>query len=155
MLSDAAHTELTSPQVSTHTIYADLKSTALGLGDDYGFGLGVSQGFFMDHRAEPATYYNVPVLGHGGDIPGFAATFAVLPSTGFGIVVLSNRDALRPIESIRMALENFRGPPRTERASAWTRDRQVSFPKLRRNLRLAGWRARADQRHRRAADDLG
>ena len=107
VLSAAAHAELTSSQVATHTIYADVKATALGLGDDYGFGVGVSEGFFMDHRGEPDTYYAVPVLGHGGDVPGFATTFAVLPSTGFGIVVLSNRDAARPVESIRLALETF------------------------------------------------
>jgi len=107
LLSDAAHAELVSPQISTHTIYADVKGTALGLGDAYGLGLGVSDGFFMDRRAEPDSYYALPVLGHGGDIPGFATTFALLPSTGFGIVVLSNRDAARPVEAIRLALESF------------------------------------------------
>ena len=107
VLSEAAHAEVVSSQVSTHTIYADVQATALGLGDDYGLGVGVSQGFFMDHRADPETYYPVPVLGHGGDIPGFATTFAVLPSTGFGIVVLSNRDAARPVDSIRLALTSF------------------------------------------------
>jgi CubicO group peptidase (beta-lactamase class C family) len=111
VLSEAAHAEVTSPQVSTRSIYADVRATALGLGDDYGLGLGMGDGFFMDHRAEPETYYPVPFLGHGGDIPGFAATFAVFPSTGFGIVVLSNRDALRPVESIRRALETFGGLP--------------------------------------------
>lgn len=111
VLSDVSHAEITSPQVSTRSIYADVEATALGLGDDYGFGLGVGEGFFTDRRGEPDTYYAVPFLGHGGDVAGFATTFAVLPSTGFGIVVLSNRDALRPVESIRLALETFGGLP--------------------------------------------
>jgi CubicO group peptidase (beta-lactamase class C family) len=111
VISDAAHAQLVAPQISTHSIYADVKEVALGLGDDYGFGIGVSDGFFMDRRGEPDTYYPVPYLGHGGDIPGFATTFAVFPSTGFGIVVLSNRDALRPVDSIRLALESFGGLP--------------------------------------------
>jgi CubicO group peptidase (beta-lactamase class C family) len=111
VLSDGARAEIVSPQISTQTIYADVKATALGLGDDYGFGLGMAHGFFMDRTGEPDLYYPVPFLGHGGDIPGFASTFAVFPSTGFGIVVLSNRDALRPVASIRLALESFGGLP--------------------------------------------
>jgi CubicO group peptidase (beta-lactamase class C family) len=107
VLASAARSELISSQISTQTIYADLEATALGLGDDYGLGVGVSAGFFMDHRAEPDTYYATPVLGHGGDIPGFASTFLVLPETGFGMVVLSNRDAERPTASMRFALESF------------------------------------------------
>jgi CubicO group peptidase (beta-lactamase class C family) len=111
VVSDASHDELVSAQVSTQSIYADLKTTALGLGDDYGFGVGVADGFFMDHRGEPETYYAMPYIGHGGDIAGFASTFVVFPSTGFGMVVLSNRDAARPVESMRLALESFGGLP--------------------------------------------
>jgi CubicO group peptidase (beta-lactamase class C family) len=107
VISEGARQEVITSQISTQTIYSDLKATALGLADDYGFGVGVSAGFFMDKRAEPETYYALPYLGHGGDIPGFAATYCVFPSTGFGIVVLSNRDAARPIRSIRLALESF------------------------------------------------
>ena len=107
VISDASLHELTSTQISTRSIYADLRSTALGLGDDYGFGLGVSSGFFMDRAAEPDLYYAAPYIGHGGDIPGFASTFAVFPSTGFGIVVFSNRDGIRPVDSMRSALETF------------------------------------------------
>lgn len=111
VLSEVSHAEVTSPQISTQSIYADVEATALGLGDDYGLGIGLGEGFFMDHRGEPDLYYPVPFLGHGGDIPGFASTFAIFPSTGFGIVVLSNRDALRPVESIRRALETFGALP--------------------------------------------
>jgi CubicO group peptidase (beta-lactamase class C family) len=111
VLSDEAHAEVVTAQVSTGTIYADVKTLAFGLGDDYGLGLAMGQGFFMDYRGEPETYYAVPFLSHGGDVPGFATTFAVLPSTGFAIVVLSNRDAERPDESIRLALESFGGLP--------------------------------------------
>lgn len=111
VLSEVSHAEVTSPQISTRSIYADVEATALGLGDDYGLGIGLGDGFFMDRRGEPEVYYPVPFLGHGGDIPGFATTFAILPSTGFAIVVLSNRDALRPVESIRRALETFGGLP--------------------------------------------
>jgi CubicO group peptidase (beta-lactamase class C family) len=107
VLGTAARQEVVSSQISTQTIYADLEATALGLGDDYGLGVGISSGFFMDRRAEPDTYYATRVLGHGGDIPGFASTFLVLPETGFGMVVLSNRDAIRPTESMRFALESF------------------------------------------------
>jgi CubicO group peptidase (beta-lactamase class C family) len=107
VLSEPARQEVTTSQISTQTIYSDLKTTALGLADDYGLGVGVGEGFFMDKRAEPETYYAVPYLGHGGDIPGFAATYCVFPSTGFGIVVLSNRDAARPVRSMRLALESF------------------------------------------------
>ncbi|HET9959925.1 MAG TPA: serine hydrolase [Polyangiaceae bacterium] len=111
VLSELSRHEIVSSQISTHTIYSDVHATALGLADDYGLGVGVSQGFFMDHQSEPNTYYPVPFIGHGGDISGFASTFAVFPSTGFGIVVLSNRDIERPVESIRLALESFGGLP--------------------------------------------
>ena len=107
VISDASLDELTSTQISTRSIYADLRTTALGLGDDYGFGVGVSSGFFMDRAAEPDLYYAAPYIGHGGDIPGFASTFAVFPSTGFGIVVFSNRDGIRPVDAMRYALETF------------------------------------------------
>ena len=66
---------------------------------------------FLNAKPLRIQYYALPFLGHGGDIPGFASTFAVFPSTGFGIVVLSNRDALRPVGSIRLALESFGGLP--------------------------------------------
>lgn len=111
VLAPSAREQVISSQISTQTIYADLEATALGLGDDYGLGVGVSAGFFMDRRAEPETYYATEVLGHGGDIPGFASTFLVLPETGFGMVVLSNRDAERPTESMRFALESFADLP--------------------------------------------
>lgn len=107
VVSDASHHELVSAQISTQSIYADVKSLGLGLGDAYGFGVGVSDGFFMDRHGEPETYYAMPCLSHGGDIPGFATTFVVFPSTGFGMVVFSNRDALRPVDSIRLAIESF------------------------------------------------
>jgi CubicO group peptidase (beta-lactamase class C family) len=107
VISEASLDEVTSTQISTRSIYADLRTTALGLGDDYGFGLGVSSGFFMDRTAEPDLYYAAPYIGHGGDIPGFASTFAVFPSTGFGIVVFSNRDGVRPVDAMRYALETF------------------------------------------------
>jgi hypothetical protein len=35
----------------------------------------------------------------------------VFPSTGFGMVVLSNRDAERPVQSMRLAFESFAGLP--------------------------------------------
>lgn len=107
VVSEEGLAEVTAGQLSTHSIYSDLKLTALGLGDDYGLGLGVSAGFYMDRATEPDTYYAAPYLGHGGDIPGFASTFAVFPETGFGIVVLSNRDAARPVQAMRLALETF------------------------------------------------
>jgi CubicO group peptidase (beta-lactamase class C family) len=109
VLSETARQEVITSQISTQTIYSDLKATALGLADDYGVGVGA--GFFMDMRSEPETYYALPYLGHGGDIPGFAATYCVFPSTGFGIVVLSNRDAERPTRSMRLALESFADLP--------------------------------------------
>lgn len=111
VISAGARDEVVSSQISTHAIYSDLKATALGLADDYGFGVGVGSGFFMDRSAEPQTYYAMPFLGHGGDVNGFASTFAVFPSTGFGIVVLSNRDVERPVDSIRLAMESFGGLP--------------------------------------------
>ncbi|HTV17276.1 MAG TPA: serine hydrolase [Polyangiaceae bacterium] len=111
VISDAAQSEVLSSQVSTRSIYSDLRATALGLADDYGLGIGVGSGFFVDARAEPGLYYDMPFVGHGGDIPGFASTFVVFPSTGFGMVVLSNRDAERPVESMRLAFETFGGLP--------------------------------------------
>lgn len=107
VVSDEGLAEVTAPQLSTRSIYSDLQLTALGLGDDYGLGIGVSNGFYMDRATERRTYYATPYLGHGGDIPGFASTFAVFPETGFGIVVLSNRDAARPVTAMRLALETF------------------------------------------------
>ena len=107
VVSDEGLAEVTRSQISTRSIYSDLELTALGLGDDYGLGIGVSDGFYLDRGTERQTYYAAPYLGHGGDIPGFASTFAVFPETGFGIVVLSNRDAARPVRAMRLALESF------------------------------------------------
>lgn len=107
VISDASRAEGLSSQISTHAIYSDLRATALGLADDYGFGVGVGTGFFMDRQADPQLYFEQPFVGHGGDIPGFASTFLVFPSTGFGLVVLSNRDAERLVGSMRLALESF------------------------------------------------
>jgi CubicO group peptidase (beta-lactamase class C family) len=111
VISDAARAEALASQISTHAIYSDLRTTALGLADDYGLGVGVGTGFFMDRQAEPELYFEQPFVGHGGDIPGFASTFLVLPGTGFGMVVLSNRDAERLVDSMRLALESFGGLP--------------------------------------------
>jgi CubicO group peptidase (beta-lactamase class C family) len=111
VLSDAARAEALASQISTHAIYSDLSATALGLADDYGLGVGVGSGFFMDRQAEPELYFEQPFVGHGGDIPGFASTFLVFPGTGFGMVVLSNRDAERLVGSMRLALESFGGLP--------------------------------------------
>lgn len=107
VLSETSRTEVVRSQIGTQVIHADLQVAGLGLGDDYGLGVGVSDGFFMDRHAEPEAYFATPALSHGGDIPGFASTFLVLPETGFGIVVLSARDAERPTQSMRLALESF------------------------------------------------
>ncbi len=135
VVSDALHDELVSAQISTRTIYADVKATGLGLGDDYAFGVGVSNGFFMDRSGEPATYYAVPYIGHGGDIPGFATTFVVLPSTGFGMVVFSNRDTLRPVEIDPPCAREFRQSAGCEPATARSRRRPVPLPELCGHLR--------------------
>lgn len=111
VLSEDGRGEALRSQVATHAIYSDLRATALGLADDYGLGVGVGSGFFMDREAEPELYFEQPFAGHGGDIPGFASTFLVFPSTGFGMVVLSNRDAERLVDSMRLALESFGGLP--------------------------------------------
>ncbi|MEY2935080.1 MAG: hypothetical protein RL033_5829 [Pseudomonadota bacterium] len=111
VVSEESHAELIAPQLSTHTLYADVKTTALGLGDDYGLGVGLGAGFYLDRRQHPEQYVPASFIGHGGDIPGFASTFLAIPETGFAMVVLSNRDALRPTESIQFALQSFADLP--------------------------------------------
>lgn len=98
VLPDAQRAEMQREQVDTQV-----------LGDviHYGFGLDVERGVMLpngDYRAET-------IVGHGGDIPGFAATVVTVPRTRFAIVVLANTDGAHFPRSVAHALANFAGLP--------------------------------------------
>jgi CubicO group peptidase (beta-lactamase class C family) len=97
VLSDATRAELSAKQIDTHTFF-DLQS--------YGFGL-----FIDDFAVAGGAWYDVQVISHGGDIPGFAADIMYVPSTGFGLVTLANADGAHLRDSTAVALTTLANLP--------------------------------------------
>jgi D-alanyl-D-alanine-carboxypeptidase/D-alanyl-D-alanine-endopeptidase len=56
---------------------------------NYGYGLVVQPGFFIG----PA-FYDVKMVWHNGDIPGFSSLLVYIPSLQFGFVALANTDSV-------------------------------------------------------------
>lgn len=57
--------------------------------DGYGFGLTISEGLRINGEL-----YDVPVVSHNGRINGFQSLFVLLPTEGFGVVMLGNSDTI-------------------------------------------------------------
>lgn len=97
VLSDDLRAELSTKQIDMHTFY-DLQS--------YGFAL-----FVDDFAVAGDDWYDVQVISHGGDIPGFAADIMYVPSTGFGLVTLANADYAHLRDSTEVALATLANLP--------------------------------------------
>jgi CubicO group peptidase (beta-lactamase class C family) len=61
-------------------------------------------GFFLE------TYHGVPTVWHGGDMPGFTAMMRIMPAEKLALIVLANRQGLRP-DPILDALLDVKPPP--------------------------------------------
>ncbi len=97
VLSDELRAELSKKQIDMHTFF-DLQS--------YGFAL-----FVDDFAVAGDDWYDVQVVSHGGDIPGFAAYIMYVPSTGFGLVTLANADRAHLRDSTEVALATLANLP--------------------------------------------
>jgi CubicO group peptidase (beta-lactamase class C family) len=78
------------------------------LGEDSWYGMGV----IVDKK------YGVPVVSHGGDLPGFHSDWYLLPDSGIAAVILTNSDSgglLRGPFSRRMLEVLFDGKPEAEK----------------------------------------
>lgn len=93
VLSDATRAEMQKPQVDTLEMVHS---------EHYGYGLFVYDGVNgLDGWA------STKVVAHGGDIPGYAADFYLLPSSGFGVITLANADGAHFRSSIALAMKQF------------------------------------------------
>jgi CubicO group peptidase (beta-lactamase class C family) len=97
VLADAQRQEMVKSQVSTLDV---------GPFESYGYAIFVNSGFAMGKD-----WYPTAILEHGGDIPGFASDFYLVPSTGFGIVSFANADGAHFAASLVLALQSFAGLP--------------------------------------------
>ena len=93
VLPSGLHSAMQSPQVNTQ-LEADLLH--------YGYGLVVQQGFFVG-----SPFYGVKLVWHNGDIPGFSALIAIVPSLQFGFVALANIDNVGFDNSLTAALQTL------------------------------------------------
>lgn len=75
----------------------------------YAYGLFVEDGFFDFENG--GDFYRIQLVEHGGDIPGFAADVAFLPSLRFGFVALSNADLAHFEDSRNVAFTTLAGLP--------------------------------------------
>jgi CubicO group peptidase (beta-lactamase class C family) len=90
VLSDALRQEMMSPQVDVQ----------YGIPLDYGYGLFINEGFFIGED-----WYDLTLVSHGGDIPGFAADMYFIPELNAGFVALASTDYAHLGESAVAALE--------------------------------------------------
>lgn len=73
----------------------------------YGYALFVLHGAFF----APGEYRPLPIVTHGGDIPGFAADVWWIPSMDLGMVFMANADGAHFGASVVKALETLGTPP--------------------------------------------
>jgi CubicO group peptidase (beta-lactamase class C family) len=116
VLSDASRVAMQTAQVSTKQA---------GSIDSYGYALFVDTGFHVD-----ASFYRTKMVHHGGDIPGWAADFYLLPETGFGIVVFANADGAHFAKSIVTALQSFGSIPAPEALPSGVAPDPTTFAQL-------------------------
>jgi CubicO group peptidase (beta-lactamase class C family) len=93
VLPPGLHRAMQAPQVNTE-LEADLLQ--------YGYGLVVQQGFFVG-----SAFYRAKLVWHNGDIPGFSALMAYVPSLQFGFIALANIDNVGFDASLAAALQTL------------------------------------------------
>jgi CubicO group peptidase (beta-lactamase class C family) len=97
VLSEASRRAMQAPQANTHTY---------GNESWYGYGLSVVGGLTGQEG-----FYAGKIVEHAGGIPGYSSVFFMVPETGFGIVMLTSADGVRPQDSIELAFKSFGGLP--------------------------------------------
>ena len=93
VLSEAYRTAMIDGQVDTEEFLEY---------SHYGYGVAVSDGWFLD-----STWTEDRLLNHSGAIPGFSAIWYALPSTNDAVIILANTDAAYFGEVAVAALEFF------------------------------------------------
>jgi CubicO group peptidase (beta-lactamase class C family) len=99
VLADTEREAMQAPQIDTLEVgsaKADLES--------YGYGLLIDRSIVLE-----GTYYATKLVWHDGSLPGFYSEFLLIPSTGFGIVWLTNADGRQFGKSIALAIQSFAG----------------------------------------------
>lgn len=84
---------------------AQVDTQELGALSQYGFGLEVEEGTFLDTNGK--TFYDMRVIGHSGAIPGYAAEMRYVPSLDIGFVTLANTDGAYFTKSFATALRTL------------------------------------------------
>jgi CubicO group peptidase (beta-lactamase class C family) len=109
VLSPALRSEMQAPQIDT---------LEYGHSEHYGYGLFVYDGFHVGKDDWRAT----KLVSHGGDVPGFAADFWLVPSSGFAVIAFADADRAHFSSSIALALKTFGGLPAPSTAPDMTVD---------------------------------
>lgn len=116
VLPDAQRQEMEKAQVSV---------LSAGPHESYGYAIFHDDGFRIG-----TSWYAETLLSHGGDIPGYASDFYLVPSTGFGIVTFANADGAHFQTSLAMALQSFAGLTTPTSIPTDLTPDPTTFPKL-------------------------
>lgn len=81
VLPEARRIAMESPHISTRDA-GDFES--------YGYGFFVEPGMILALQAGDPAFYDLPLIQHGGDVPGYATTFWCIPSRDLCMVALAN-----------------------------------------------------------------
>ncbi|MEZ4299345.1 MAG: serine hydrolase domain-containing protein, partial [Polyangiaceae bacterium] len=98
VLPDALLQDMKSAQIDTQ-VFLDLVG--------YGYGLFANKGAYLGDSG----FYSIPIVSHGGDIPGFAADLAIVPSLHFGFISMANADGAHFTKSLVTALTTLNTLP--------------------------------------------
>ncbi len=99
VLPKALSDEMQSPVVDTQA-FLDLVH--------YGYGLFAMKGVFLGGLDK---FYTIPLVQHGGDIPGFAADLTIIPSLHFGFIAMANADGAHFTKSLVTAISTLNELP--------------------------------------------
>jgi CubicO group peptidase (beta-lactamase class C family) len=99
VLPKALVSEMQSPVVDTQE-FLDLVH--------YGYGLFATKGVFLGGLDK---FYTIPLVQHGGDIPGFAADLTIVPSLHFGFIAMANADGAHFTSSLVTAITTLNDLP--------------------------------------------
>ncbi len=98
VLPEARRIAMQSPQASTKLV---------GDFDSYGYGLFVQPGLIFAFDSDEPAFYDLPLVQHGGDLPGYATTFWCLPSRDLCMVALANHSLSHFDEAFARALPSL------------------------------------------------
>jgi CubicO group peptidase (beta-lactamase class C family) len=99
VMPKALSDEMQTPKVPTQ-VFLDLL--------DYGYGIQIQHGAFLGGLDK---FYELEIVEHGGDIPGFAASVMFVPAQRFGFITLANTDGAHFAKSLVAALTTLADLP--------------------------------------------